>query len=233
MWIKICANTNLDDAALAVELGADALGFVFAPSSRRVTAQQVAAITPHLPATIEKIGVFDTLDAEEIASTVRLTGLTGAQLHGGFSPRAIAALKAQLPSLRIIQTTHWNHDGHSAEAFSQQLVELHAAANIDAVLIDSRTATASGGTGVPFDWNAAGKALSAPGHKRLIVAGGLNPGNVQQAIALLEPWGVDVATGVEARPGRKDPEKLAAFIANARHATVLGLQSGYVRFSGK
>ncbi len=233
MWIKICANTNLDDASLAAELGANALGFVFAPSSRRVTAQQVAAITSQLPAAIEKIGVFGTLDAEEIASMVRIAGLTGVQLHGGFSQRAIAALKAQLPSLRVVQTAHWNNDGQVDEAFSQQVVELNAAEGIDAVLIDSRTAAASGGTGVTFDWDAARKALSAPGHKRLIVAGGLNPGNVQQAIALLEPWGVDVATGVESSPGRKDPEKLAAFIANARQATVLGLQAGYVRFSGK
>jgi phosphoribosylanthranilate isomerase len=233
MWIKICANTNLADATLAAELGADALGFVFAPSSRRVTAQQVAAITPHLPAAIEKIGVFATLDAEEIATMIRIAGLTGVQLHGGFSPRAIAALKAQLPGLRVIQTAHWDNDGQTDVAFSQEVVELNAAEGIDAVLIDSRTATASGGTGVAFDWNEARKALAAPGHKRLIVAGGLNPSNVQQAIALLEPWGVDVATGVESRPGQKDPEKLTEFIANARRATVLGLQAGYVRFSGK
>src|SRR5882757_7546527 len=102
MWIKICANTNLDDAALAAELGADALGFVFAPSSRRVTPQQVAAITPHLPATVEKIGVFYTLDPEEIVSAIRTAGLTGAQLHGGFSPQLIATLATRLPGLKII-----------------------------------------------------------------------------------------------------------------------------------
>lgn len=236
MWIKICANTNLDDAVLAVELGADALGFVFAPSSRRVTAQQVAAITQQLPAGVEKIGVFDTLDFEEIASMVRIAGLTGAQLHGGFSgisARGIAALKTQLPQLRIIQTAHWKDEGQSAGEFSEQLLEINQTSGIDAVLVDSRTANASGGTGVAFDWNAARKALATPGHKRLIVAGGLNPGNVQQAIALLQPWGVDVASGVESRPGRKDPEKLAAFITNARQATVLDLQVGAVRFAGK
>jgi phosphoribosylanthranilate isomerase len=237
MWIKICANTNLDDAVLAVELGADALGFVFAPSSRRVTAQQVAAITPQLPASVEKIGVFDTLDFEEIASMVRIAGLTGAQLHSGFSggvsARGIVALKTQLPQLRIIQTTHWKDEGQSADEFSQQLAEINQTAGIDAFLVDSRTANASGGTGVAFDWNASRKALSAPGHKRLIVAGGLNPGNVQQAIALLQPWGVDVASGVESCPGKKDAEKLAAFITNARQAPVLDLQASAVRFAGK
>jgi phosphoribosylanthranilate isomerase len=220
MWIKICANTNLEDALLAAELGADALGFVFAPSKRRVTAEQVAAITPHLPAAIEKIGVFSTLDPEEIVTAVRTGGLTGAQLHGDLSPGLIDEIKAQLPRLRIIQTTHWRNEGQTAEAFSQQLVGLRVAKNIDAVLVDSRTATASGGTGVAFDWTAARDPLSALGEMRLIVAGGLNPGNVQQALAVLRPWGVDVASGVESIPGLKDPEKLAAFIANVRQAGI-------------
>lgn len=220
MWIKICANTNLDDASLAAELGADALGFVFAPSPRRVTAEQVAAITPHLPAAVEKIGVFYSLDAEEIVSAVRIGGLTGAQLHGNFSRDVIGAIKAQLPQLRIIQTTHWKNEGQTADAFSQQLAELRGAKNIDAVLVDSRTATASGGTGVAFDWNAARQTLSALEPVRLIVAGGLNAANVQQAIAVLRPWGVDVASGVESVPGRKDREKLAAFIANARQTGI-------------
>jgi phosphoribosylanthranilate isomerase len=220
MWIKICANTNLDDASLAAELGADALGFVFAPSKRRVTAEQVAAITLHLPAAVEKIGVFYTLDPEEIVSAVRIGGLTGVQLHGGFSPDVIGSIKAQLPRIRIIQTAHWKNEGQTADAFSQQLAELQVAKNIDAVLVDSRTATASGGTGVAFDWNAARDSLLALEPVRLIVAGGLNPANVQQAIAVLRPWGVDVASGVESVPGRKDPEKLAAFIANARQTGI-------------
>ncbi len=220
MWIKICANTNLADAGLAAELGADALGFIFAPSPRRVATEQVAAITPHLPASVEKIGVFHTLNAEEILSTVRIAGLTGVQLHGGFSLPLIAALAIESPGLRIIQTAHWKTggmDGPSAEALSQQLNELRAAPHIHAVLVDSRTATASGGTGVAFDWYAARNALSAIAPMRLVVAGGLTPANVAEAIAVLQPWGVDVASGVESSPGRKDPARLAAFLANARH----------------
>ena len=216
MWIKICANTNLDDASLAAELGADALGFVFARSSRQVTAAQVGAITPRLPSAIEKIGVFSSLDPDEIVAAVRIAGLTGVQLHGGFSATVIARIRAQLPRLRIIQTTHWKSEGQTADTFSAQLTELKAATEIDAVLVDSRTPTASGGTGVVFDWSAARQSLSALEPKRLIVAGGLNPENVRQAITTLRPWGVDVASGVESSPGRKDPEKLAAFIANAR-----------------
>jgi phosphoribosylanthranilate isomerase len=216
MWIKICANTNFEDAALAVELGADALGFVFAPSSRRVTSAQAAAITSRLPATVEKIGVFDSSDAEEIAATVRAAHLTGAQLHRDFSPALVEVLARLIPGLRIIQTTHWNVGGAGCGSAPATFEVLRAAEKVDAVLIDSRTATASGGTGVAFDWDAAQRSLSAVAPKRLIVAGGLNAQNVGEAIRVLQPWGVDVASGVEARPGHKDREKLAEFIARAR-----------------
>src|SRR5271163_4319913 len=135
MWIKICANTNLDDAALAAELGADALGFVFAPSPRRVTPEQVAAITPHLPAAVEKIGVFDTLDPEEILAAVQTACLTGVQLHAGYTPQVVAAIATRNPSLRIIQTNHWRVGTPTSGAFQQQLKELRAAPHIHAVLI--------------------------------------------------------------------------------------------------
>ena len=108
MWVKICANTNLEDAKLAAQLGADAVGFVFAPSKRQVTAEQVAAIVSELPVPLEKIGVFATHDAEEIAGIVRATGLTGAQLHGGFDAELARRLRVLLgDDLTIIQTLHW------------------------------------------------------------------------------------------------------------------------------
>jgi phosphoribosylanthranilate isomerase len=217
MWIKICGNTNLEDARLAVELGADALGFVFGPSKREVNAGQVAGITRQLPARVAKIGVFQTQDFEEIAGTIREAGLTGAQLHGGYSPELIAALRREFSSaLFVIQTTHWKNEGQTAEAFRAELEMLRAASDIDAGMVDSRTATAAGGTGVPFDWKAACAVLDGLGDLPLIVAGGLTPANVEEAIAVLNPWGVDVVTGVEAQPGRKDPEKLAAFMRMAR-----------------
>src|SRR5215472_4221091 len=99
MWIKICANTNLADASLAADLGADALGFVFAPSPRRVTPEQAAIITAHLPASIEKIGVFQTTDPAEIVSAVRIAGLTGAQLHSSPVSDLPATLAAELPGI--------------------------------------------------------------------------------------------------------------------------------------
>ena len=131
MWIKICGNTNLEDARLAVKLGADALGFVFGPSKRQVNAGQVAGITRQLPAQVAKIGVFQTQDFEEIAGTIREAGLTGAQLHGGFSPELIAALRREFygalgepGTLFIIQTTHWKNEGQTAEAFRAELDQL-------------------------------------------------------------------------------------------------------------
>ncbi len=220
MWIKICANTNLADASLAAELGADALGFVFAPSPRRVTPEQVAAITPHLPASVEKIGVFEILDPAEIINTVRAAGLTGVQLHSHPSSSLAATLAAELPGIRIIQTLHWaTSDKTGPNEFPPQVALVHSNSHIHAILVDSRTATASGGTGIAFDWNAARNALAALAPMRLVVAGGLTPANVREAIAALEPWGIDVASGVESSPGRKDPARLAAFLANARQAT--------------
>jgi phosphoribosylanthranilate isomerase len=222
MWIKICANTNLADAALATELGADAVGFVFAPSPRQVTVAQVAAITPHLPQNIERIGVFYTLDPAEIIAAVRQAHLTGVQLHGGYSASLVTALNAEFPAgLRIIQTNHWRIGAQNANTFASELSTLSLIPAIDAVLVDSRTAAASGGTGVPFDWQAARSAMISLGTKPLILAGGLTPANVAEAITTLHPFGVDVASGVESHPGQKDPTRLKAFIAAARASTAL------------
>jgi phosphoribosylanthranilate isomerase len=218
MWVKICANTNLEDARLAAELGADAVGFVFAPSKRQVTAHQVAGIVPHLASGLEKIGVFTTRDADEIVGIVRATALTGVQLHGGFDLELAKRVRLELgEAVTIIQTLHWTADGgtHGAERVAAQLRAIAAEKAIDRVLVDTKTAEASGGTGVPFDWKAAKGAL-AESKVKLIVAGGLMPENVAEAIATLRPWGVDVASGVEAKPGQKDPQKLRQFIRNAR-----------------
>jgi len=216
LWVKICGNTSLEDAMLAVEAGADALGFVFAPSPRHVTCEQVATIVPKLPATIEKIGVFVDAAFEEMEAAVIACHLTGVQLQFA----ADLAIRSQLrrkfgPNLRILQTLHFN------ATIATQAASLASDRNIDALLVDSRTATASGGTGIPFDWNAAAATLfgNASSAHKLVAAGGLTPNNVSEAIATLRPWGVDVVTGVESSPGRKDPAKVRAFVANARRSS--------------
>jgi len=222
MWVKICGNTNLADAALAAELGADAVGFVFAESKRQVTPAQVAAITPHLPAKVERVGVFQSRDADEIVRVASYSGLTAVQLHGGQDAELTARLGERLAgSVRIIQTLHWVVGDQPQELLAVELaaqIEQVAALGIaDRILIDSKVGSAGGGTGVAFDWSAARAVFaSAQPRLRLIVAGGLNPGNVAYAIAQLQPWGVDVSSGVEASPGKKDPALIERFIQNAR-----------------
>jgi phosphoribosylanthranilate isomerase len=222
MWIKICANTTLADAQLAADLGADAVGFVFAPSKRQVTPGQVAAITPHLRSHVERVGVFPALPAEQIAQQALHSGLTTVQLHSGVDLALLQRLQDLLHGkITIIQTVHWHvdADGASAIAVGQQLRELAKQGIVHRVLIDSKAGNATGGTGIPFDWSAARAVFSAaPQGLKLILAGGLRPDNVAEAIHGLAPWGVDVASGVEATPGHKSPEKLAAFLKNARRA---------------
>jgi phosphoribosylanthranilate isomerase len=218
LWIKICGNTSLADARLAIDAGADAVGFVFALSPRRVTAAEAASITSRLPPAVEKIGVFVDAGLAEIYSTVRAAGLTGVQLHFDAASEMPAKLRKRLgPALRILRVLHY--ESGPARQLQAQLAEHAGNPHIDAVLVDSRTAAAAGGTGVAFDWPNARKIIfSNAGKMKLIAAGGLNPANVGKAIKVLEPWGVDVVSGVEAAPGRKDPDKMRDFVARARAA---------------
>jgi phosphoribosylanthranilate isomerase len=222
MWIKICANTNLADAQLAAELGADAVGFVFAPSLRQVTPAQVAEITPHLPPQVERIGVFQVFNAQEIARAAQQAGLTAVQLHGVVPIESLRQLHGIFQGrLQIIQTVHWQVDAGPQlnTIVAQRLKGIAAHGLVKRVLIDSKVGNAIGGTGIPFDWSAARTVFASAGDGlQLIVAGGLRPDNVAEAIHGLAPWGVDVASGVEATPGRKSPEKLAAFIKKARES---------------
>ncbi|HEX4322704.1 MAG TPA: phosphoribosylanthranilate isomerase [Acidobacteriaceae bacterium] len=215
IWVKICGNTTFADAQLAADAGADAVGFVFAPSPRRVTAEQVAAITPSLPSWLEKIGVFVDADFAIIAATVEQCGLTGVQIHSQSSADLATLLRDRFgPGLRILRVIHFGDN------VARQLEAARADAAIDGVLVDSRTATAVGGTGIAFDWQAARETIfSGDSQLQLIAAGGLNPDNVAEAIATLQPWGVDVVTGIEASPGHKDAAKVTEFVVRARSAS--------------
>ena len=150
-------------------------------------------------------------------------GLTGVQLHGatelGLAMRLRERFAEGLPGagrLRILQVLHF---GFGENSFDEQLTALRQKDAMDAVLVDSRTAQARGGTGVSYDWQAARQGfLEAAPDLRMVVAGGLSPENVREAIETLSPWGVDVVSGVEAAPGRKDAAKVKAFVENAREA---------------
>jgi phosphoribosylanthranilate isomerase len=217
MWIKICGNTSVEDAGFAAECGANAVGFVFAPSPRRVDADLVRQITPSLPADLEKYGVFVDAGFDEIVAAVFACGLTGVQLHRSSDELLPSRLRQQLPWLSILHVLHYR-----APDFEQRLTALGEPE--DPVLVDSSTAQAVGGTGTSFNWHEARSTfLRAAPHRRLIAAGGLGPENVQQAIQILSPWGVDVVSGVERAPGKKDPARVLAFIRSAREAAAEAL----------
>jgi phosphoribosylanthranilate isomerase len=220
MWVKICANTNAEDAQAAIALGADAVGFVFAPSKRQVNAAQVRAIADRLPPHIERVGVFLPTSVEEIAAAVSEANLTTIQLHGGIDT-AFARSLIEATGAQLIQSIAWTIDDPAAASEALRQLEEAADAGLgDRVLIDAKVGATSGGLGVAFDWQQAQSAFTAAAAAglKLIVAGGLRPDNVAEAIRILRPWGVDVASGVEREPGRKDLAKLKAFVEAARTA---------------
>ena len=199
MFIKICGTTSAEDALLAVSLGADALGFIFAESKRQVDIATVAAIIPQLPAETISVGVFRNESAERILEIVSATGLTGVQLHGAEGPEVAQALRSTVPFLVQVFT-----------ADDPRLARLDDYP-IDAVLLDSSTP----GSGETFDWS---RIDGLPQRRRVILAGGLSAANVAEAVKRVRPWGVDAVSGVEASAGRKDPEALAAFLTSSRDA---------------
>jgi phosphoribosylanthranilate isomerase len=199
VFVKVCGVTNEEDALLAVAMGADAVGFVFAPSRRQVAPQRAAEIVRRLPAEIVTVGVFRDESRERVVETAHRARLRAVQLHGHESPA----------------DTHWIHQRVSLiiKAFAAGDPQLDHADEYaaDAFLIDS----AAPGSGEVFDWSLA---EGAPSNRRIILAGGLTPENVADAVRVVRPWGVDVSTGVEAGPGRKDARKMRAFVEAAKAA---------------
>jgi len=211
-WIKICGTTNLTDARLAITAGADALGFIFAPSPRQVTLDQVRSITDQIRE-IECMGLFVKEAPEKIEETFERAGLTGVQLHGEESPEQVLQIRNRLrsyaPNPRMIKTIRFT------PSIAKQLVRFSDPSLIDAILIDTFSPYARGGTGVAFDWKEA-REIIRTADVPVIIAGGLNSENVQQALATLNPWGVDATSGLESEPGKKDSKKVQAFCAAVR-----------------
>lgn len=228
MWTKICANTNAEDTLLAARSGANAVGFVLAPSKRQVTCDEVADISRGLPAGVERVGVFATDDACEIESAVACGGLTAVQLHGSYRAQTVRELAEMMPEMKIIQTMAYEldpADRRDADArFEAALRLVFGDKRVWAVLLDAAKSGASGGLGVAIDWVRVGEIVNrtrgAFGEQapHVILAGGLKAENVAEAIAMVKPWGVDVASGVEATPGKKDPARLLAFLEQARQS---------------
>jgi phosphoribosylanthranilate isomerase len=199
MFIKICGTTCEDDALLAVALGADAVGFVFAPSPRQIAPQIAGDIVKRLPPEIVTIGVFQDEPPERVLSIAHLAGLRGVQLHGREPPTTARWLNSRLPM--VIQ------------AFAAGDARVRRAGEYGAhvILLDAPNP----GSGKLFDWSLAAE---LPAGQRLMIAGGLTATNVAAAIARARPWGVDAVSGIERTPGRKDPIKMREFIAATRAA---------------
>ncbi len=200
--VKICGITSETDAMLAVGLGADALGFIFAPSPRQMTPRTVADIIKRLPEHVVTVGVFRDESPRRVVEIANTIGLGAVQLHGHES----------------IKDTRWvtQRVRTAIKAFSagEPAVGRFKEFGCAYLLIDSQNP----GSGEVFDWRLAEGVVD---HGRLFVSGGLHAGNVAQAIRRLHPFGVDVDSGVEQAPGEKDPKKLAAFIRTAKKAGAL------------
>ena len=184
---------------LAAGLGADAVGMIFAASSRRITAGEARDIVRRLPPDVIPVGVFRDERAQRVADIANSLGLRAVQLHGNESPEDTRWLAGRIPM--VIK---------AFAATDKALINV-AAYGAHRLLIDSATP----GSGQLFDWAVLEE---APLNRPFILAGGLDPTNVADAIATVEPWGVDVSSGVEASPGKKDPAKVRLFIAAARAA---------------
>jgi len=202
--IKICGITNQEDAEAAVAAGADALGFVFYARSPRYIEPAVAKrIIAQLPPFVLSIGVFVNHDQESIRNLVDECGLAFAQLHGDETPTFCESLGR--PVLRALRL----HDRGSLLA----LAEYKGRMGVKGFVVDAYSSEAYGGTGQTVDWSLAREvAHAAP----ILLAGGLTPGNVQEAIQHVHPYGVDISSGVEEHPGKKDHEKIRAFTQAVR-----------------
>lgn len=206
--IKVCGFTRPEDALGAFEAGVRAFGVVLAPSRRQVTLELAEEILAPLPDGVMRIGVFVDAPAGEVAEAAARLGLTLVQLHGSESPEYCAALG--LPVMKALRV---------GPDFDPALAERYRGA-VTALLLDTLVAGEQGGTGVPFDWSAVASRM--PRIAPVIVAGGLRPDNVAEAIRVLRPFGVDVSSGVESSPGVKDMELIRSFVAAVEAADTEG-----------
>ncbi|NLF03355.1 MAG: phosphoribosylanthranilate isomerase [Anaerolineales bacterium] len=210
--VKICGLTNLADARAAAEAGADMLGFIFHLASRRAAhkdvVQDITGVLRDAFPSIRLVGVFGDQDLDTIWSIAKHCNLDTVQLHGNEPPETVRQLVAR--GLAVIKAFRVS-DTHIITATTP-----YTRTGITALLLDTYVKGQAGGTGIPFDWAVAREA-NALGH--VIIAGGLTPDNVGVAIRTAQPWGVDVAGGVERAPGLKDIERMRHFIAIVRETT--------------
>ncbi len=206
MWVKICGTTNREDALAAVEAGADAVGFIFVPTSpRAVTRRKVEEVLRVLPPTVLTVGVVANENIDFLKGLLRVCPLGALQFQGHEPPEGVLGLK-EFVNVKLIKAIH------VSDAESIQQVPRYR--GVDAIVLDTYDPHRLGGTGLPFDWSLAvrAKEFGIP----IVVAGGLTPGNVHEVIRQVQPHGVDVTTGVEVSPGQKNFELIREFVLKAK-----------------
>lgn len=202
IMVKVCGMTNVADARAAAEAGADAVGFIFAESPRRVDAEEARRISIALPESVLKVGVFVNAPPEVVLRTASEAGLDMAQLHGDETPEVVAAIRSSgLPVMKALRVRNAD-DLAGVERFEADLL-----------LLDAYSQEARGGTGKRFDW---GLAKSLKGRGNIVVSGGLAPENVREAVDFFEPYGVDASSSLEDAPGKKNEESVRRFIVAAK-----------------
>jgi phosphoribosylanthranilate isomerase len=199
--VKICGITRLEDAAIAIDAGADAIGLNFVPSSkRRISVETARAIVAQVKGKIEVVAVVADLSVEQLKALREATGISWLQLHGDEPAETLRVLTDAFKAIRIGSA----EDVRRARLFPGP-----------SILVDAKIGDERGGTGSTFDWTLV-KGLAS--ERRLMLAGGLTPENVGDAVLTVGPWGVDVASGVESSPGVKDRDRVVAFVRAAREA---------------
>ena len=203
-FIKICGITNLEDAVAAVAMGADALGFNFyQPSPRYITPRGARAIIEQLPDSVLKVGVFvNEKSPEHVRQIANESGITAVQLHGDESPGYCHELAANHHVIKTLAVSH-DFDPHTTEHYQ-----------VDAIMLDTKHNTLRGGTGRAFDWSIAQEVSKIV--PKLYLAGGLSPENVADAIEIVRPYAVDACSSLEAEPGKKNHERMRAFVVAVR-----------------
>jgi len=218
MWIKICGVRDIATASQLAQLGVNAVGLNFFPKSpRAVTVPAAARIVRALPPAVTGVGLFVNEPVDRVVDTCRCCGFSMIQLHGDEPPAALAELTARLPDVQVLRAFRFGETG--LEPLAEYLDEcVRLRARPFACLIDAYARGTYGGTGRTVPWMRVAAEYRHDAWPPLILAGGLTPENVREAIEAVRPWGVDTASGVESAPGKKDLDRVAAFVTEARRA---------------
>lgn len=200
--------TRTEDAQFAASIGVDAIGLIFARKSLRyILPEDAAAVTRTLPPFLQRIGVFVNEDLNSIVQIIRTAGLTGVQLHGDESPQFCRDLRNAVPALSLLRSVRVG-DKTTSDAF------IPYGDAVDGFVLDTYVKGMAGGTGQPFDWTLL-QNLTIP--KPFLLAGGLSPANIEQALAAVQPYGVDINSGVEVSPGVKDCDLMTQAVRSVRN----------------